>query len=277
MKELERFKKTVLEEYPRMGMDSRFCFRCHKGVPCFNECCRDVNIFLTPYDIIRLKNKLGISSDEFIKKYTLTPFDQNLKYPILLLKMEDDEKKSCPFVGEEGCTVYQDRPWACRMYPLGLASPKEEQRAANDDFFFLLKEEVCRGFDENNEQSVREWIEDQQISLYNEMGQGFKEITLHSYFQEGKNLTPQKMEMFFMVCYNIDKFRAFVFGSTYLDKFDVDEKTREKIKEDDVELLKFGYNWLKFALFGEQTMKVKTDVLESRRKDLEEKQGKKLQ
>lgn len=276
MKELERFKKTVLEEYPRMGMDSRFCFRCHKGVPCFNECCRDVNIFLTPYDIIRLKNKLGITSEEFIKKYTLTPFDQNLKYPILLLKMQDDEKKSCPFVGEEGCTVYQDRPWACRMYPLGLASPKEEQRAANDDFFFLLQEEVCRGFDEDNEQSVREWIEDQQISLYNEMGKGFKEITLHSYFQEGKNLSPEKMEMFFMVCYNIDKFRAFVFGSTFLDKFDVDEKTQEKIKEDDVELLKFGYDWLKFALFGEKTVKVKTDVLETRRKDLEEKQGKKL-
>ena len=163
------------------------------------------------------------------------------------------------------------------MYPLGMASPKEEQQAASDDFFFLLKEEVCRGFDEDNEQSVREWIEDQQISLYNEMGKGFKEITLHSYFQEGKNLTPQKMEMFFMVCYNIDKFRAFVFGSTFLDKFDIDEKTREKIREDDVELLKFGYGWLKFALFGEKTMKVKTDVLESKRKDLEEKQGKKLQ
>jgi Fe-S-cluster containining protein len=276
MKELERFKKTVLEEYPRMGMDSRFCFRCHKGVPCFNECCRDVNIFLTPYDIIRLKNKLEISSEEFLKKYTITPFDQNLKYPILLLKMQDDEKKSCPFVGEEGCTVYQDRPWACRMYPLGLASPKEEQPMEKNDFFFLLKEEVCRGFDEDNEQSVREWIEDQQINLYNEMGKGFKEITLHSYFQEGKDLSPQRMEMFFMVCYNIDKFRDFVFKSTFLDKFEVDEETLEKIRDDDVELLNFGYRWLELALFGEKTLDIKADVLEAGRKDLEEKQGKKL-
>lgn len=276
MKELERFKKTVLEEYPRMGMDSRFCFRCHKGVPCFNECCRDVNIFLTPYDIIRLKNQLGISSEEFIKKYTITPFDQNLKYPILLLKMQDDDKKSCPFVGEEGCTVYQDRPWACRMYPLGLASPREEQQAEKDDFYFLLKEEVCRGFDEDNEQSVREWIEDQQINLYNEMGKGFKEITLHSYFQEGKDLSPQRMEMFFMVCYNIDKFRDFVFKSTFLDKFDIDPETQRKIKDDDVELLNFGYRWLRFALFGEKTIDVKSEALEAKRQDLEQKQGKKL-
>jgi len=272
MKELERFKKTVLEEYPRLGLDSRFCFRCHQGVPCFNECCRDVNIFLTPYDIIRLKNKLGITSEEFIKKYTITPFDQNLKYPILLLQMEDDEKKSCPFVGEEGCTVYSDRPWACRMYPLGLASPKEGHRTEKDDFYFLIKEEVCRGFDEDNEISVKEWMEDQEIDLYNKMGQGFKEITLHSYFQEGKDLSPQKMEMFFLVCYNIDKFRGFILNSSFLDKFEVDEETQRNIEKDDVALLAFGYDWLKFALFGEKTMKIKTDVLDAKQKELKDKQ-----
>lgn len=273
MKELERFKKTVLEEYPRMGMDSRFCFRCHKGVPCFNECCRDVNIFLTPYDIIRLKNRLGMTSEEFIKKYTITPFDQNLKYPILLLKMEDDDKKSCPFVAEEGCAVYSDRPWACRMYPLGLASPKEGHQTEKDDFYFLLKEEVCRGFAEDNEQSVKEWIEDQEIDLYNRIGRGFKEITLHSYFQEGKDLSPKKMEMFFMVCYNIDKFRDFIFSSSFLDKFEIDEKLPQKLKEDDVALLEFGYDWLKFALFGEKTMTIKAEILEAKQKELREKQG----
>lgn len=274
MKELERFKKTVLEEYPRMGMDSKFRFKCHRGVPCFNECCRDVNIFLTPYDIIRLKKKLGITSEEFIKKYTITPFDQNLKYPILLLKMEDDEKKSCPFVAEEGCTVYSDRPWACRMYPLGLASPKEGHQTEKDDFYFLLKEEVCKGFAEDNEQSVKEWIEDQEINLYNQIGRGFKEITLHSYFQEGKDLSPKKMEMFFMVCYNIDKFRDFIFSSSFLDKFEIDEELPQKLKEDDVALLEFGYDWLKFALFGEETMTIKTEILEARQKELGEKQGK---
>ncbi len=273
MKELERFKKTVLEEYPRLGLDSKFCFQCHKGVPCFNECCRDVNIFLTPFDIIRLRNKLEITSEEFIKRYTIAPFDQNLKYPILLLKMEDDGKKSCPFVGADGCAVYSDRPWACRMYPLGLASPKQGHQTEKDDFYFLIKEEVCRGFDENNELSVKEWIEDQEIDLYNQMGQGFKEITLHSYFQEGKDLSPQKMEMFFMVCYNIDKFRSLILDSSFLDKFEVDEDTQRKIKKDDVALLDFGYNWLKFALFGEKTISIKADVLEAKQKELEEKQG----
>ena len=274
MKELERFKQTVLEEYPRMGLDSRFCFRCHKGVPCFNECCHDVNIFLTPYDIIRLKKKLGITSGEFIKKYTLTPFDQNLKYPVLLLEMRDDEHKSCPFVGKDGCTVYEDRPWSCRMYPLGLVSPRENHPTEKDDFYFLLKEPVCKGFEEEQEQSVKEWIEDQQIALYNEIGQGYKELTLHPYFQEGNNLSPQKMEMFFTVCYDIDKFRDFVFNTSLLDKFEIDKETLAKIKDDDVELLNFGYDWLKFALFGEKTMTIKEDVKDAKQKEIDRKTGK---
>ena len=57
--------------------------------------------------------------------------------------------------------------------------------------------------------------------------------------------------MFFMVSYNIDKFRKFVFESTFLERFELDAETIEKIKTDEVELLKFGVNWLKGILFKE--------------------------
>jgi Fe-S-cluster containining protein len=268
MREIERLKEEILKEYPRLSGDSSFTFECHRGVPCFNECCGDVNIFLTPYDIIRLKNNLGLTSGEFLKKYTLSPFDENLKYPVILLKMNDDKKKSCPFVSEDGCTVYPDRPWACRMYPLGLASPKEDHKQLNKEFYFLLKESICRGFEEKRKQTVDEWLADQGIEEYNRMGEYFKEITLHSFFQKGGNLDPKKVEMFFTVCYNIDKFREFVFQSSFFEKFVVDDAFKEKIKEDDVELLKLGYQWLRFALFGEKTMMVKEDVLEARKKEL---------
>ena len=45
----------------RIGADSRFKFKCHKDVKCFTKCCRGINIILTPYDIIRMKNRLGAS------------------------------------------------------------------------------------------------------------------------------------------------------------------------------------------------------------------------
>ena len=55
--------------------------------------------------------------------------------------------------------------------------------------------------------------------------------------------------MFFMVSYNIDKFREFVFESSFLKRFDIDEKTLIKIKNDEIELLQFGVEWLKGILF----------------------------
>lgn len=274
MREIEKFKEEILKEYPRLTKDSEFTFRCHKGVPCFNECCGDVNIFLTPYDIVRLKNKLGITSAEFLKKYTLVPFDENLMYPVILLKMNDDEKKTCPFVGKDGCGVYADRPWACRMYPLGMASPRDDAGNTDKEFYFLLKEPICKGFEENKKQTVGDWLESEGIEEYNLMGQDFKELTLHPFFSDKKNLSPQKIEMFFTSCYDIDKFRDFLFGSSFFDKFEIEDTAKDKIREDDVELLKFGHRWLRFALFGEKTLTVKKGIFKAKKEELAEKSKK---
>jgi len=270
MSEIEKFKEEILKDYPRLSAEDSFKFACHSDVPCYNKCCRDVNIFLTPYDIIRLKNNLGITSGEFLSKYTISPFDKNLKYPVVLLEM-DEKTRKCPFVKKEGCSVYHDRPWSCRMYPLGLASPGESSKELQQEFYFLLKEAVCRGFEEEKNWTVNEWIENQGIREFDEMGQLFKELTTHRFFQQDKPLSPDKIEMFFMVCYHIDKFRKFVFESTFLEKFEVDEMTREKIRTDDIELLRFGVGWLRFALFAEKTLAVKETVLSEKEKELAEK------
>ena len=271
MREIENLKEAILKEYPRLDLNNEFEFECHPGVPCFNDCCGDVNIFLTPYDIIRLKNRLGITSEEFLSKYTLSPFDKNLKYPVVLLQMEDNEKKTCPFVGESGCQVYEDRPWACRMYPLGLASPSDDNKQMGKEFYFLLQESVCKGFECNRKITVSDWLKDQGITDYNEMGEQFKKITLHKFFQDENNLTPKKLDMFFTVCYNIDKFRKFLFESSFFEKFEIEKATKSKIEKDDVELLKFGYQWLRFSLFGEKTIKVKTEVFEAKKQELQNK------
>ena len=46
-----------------------------------------------------------------------------------------------------------------------------------------------------------------------------------------------------------EKFKAFVFESSFLDRYKVDAATLKKIKADEVELLKFGLKWLKGVLF----------------------------
>jgi Fe-S-cluster containining protein len=271
MREIERLKEEILKNYPKLTKDSPFSFACHPSVPCFNACCADVNIFLTPYDILRLKNHLGMTSEEFLSKHTISLFDKDLKYPVILLAMNEDEKKCCPLVGDGGCTVYEDRPWACRMYPLGMGSQKEACDGSDGDFYFLLKEDVCKGHAEKNPMTVAGWLEDQGIDEYDTMGYFFKELTLHEFFQSEEKLPPKKIDMFFLASYDLDTFRDFLFDSTFFDKFEVDDDVREKMKDDDVELLKFGYYWLRFALFGEKTLTVKGDVLEARQKELDEK------
>ena len=269
-KNIQNLKESILKEYDRLGLDDKFTFACHPGVSCFNQCCSDVNIFLTPYDVLRLKNRLGIPSWEFLDKYTLQPIDKNLQYPVVLMKMRETAEINCHFVEKGGCTVYEDRPWACRMYPLGLASPKEEEHIAETDFYFLLHEEVCKGFEESdNEWTVKGWMENQGVIQYDEFGRLFKEITLHPYLQRGKAFDPPKMEMFHMVCYNLDKFRALLFNTSFFDRFVVDESVKKKIETDDEELLKFGFNWLKFSLYGEKTMEINP---EAQRKVLYEKE-----
>jgi hypothetical protein len=63
--------------------------------------------------------------------------------------------------------------------------------------------------------------------------------------------------MFFLVSYNIDKFREFVFDSTFLQRYEVDASLSAAIKNDEIALLKFGLKWLKWLLFKEGDFKMK--------------------
>jgi len=260
----EQLKEKIISGHDRLGPEDTFHFSCHPGISCFNKCCADVNIFLSPYDVLRLRQRLGMSSTEFLQKHTLLPVQKDMKTPVVLLRMNEDEARSCPFLTKEGCGVYPDRPWPCRMYPLGLASSRDTPDGwQGERFYFLLQEEGCMGFSEPREWTVKGWMEDQGVEEYDRWGEAYKELTLHKYFEEGNILRPEKMEMFYMATYDLEKFREFVFQSSLLDRFEVDEDLVEELSYSDEALLQFGFLWLRFALFGEKTMKVKANVVEA--------------
>jgi Fe-S-cluster containining protein len=270
---LGELERKVLEEYPRLGPSDKFQFSCHPGVKCFNKCCSDVNIVLTPYDVLRMKNRLGITSSEFLDKYALLPVNKEMKTPMVLLRMNEDEDKTCQFLTEEGCGIYSDRPWPCRMYPLGMAAQKDtEDGWRGDRFYFLLQEKGCMGFEEQKSWKVDEWLESQGLDEYEEWGEAFKELTLHEVFEDDEGeLSPEKMHMLFTACYDLDKFREFVFESTLLQRFEIDEDFVHEMRCDDEALLRFAYLWLRFSLFGEKTVKVKQHVAEAFKGSVEKK------
>ena len=268
----EQLQERILTEYPRLGPEDTFRFACHPGVSCFNKCCADVNIFLSPYDVLRMKRRLGMKSGDFLDKYALMPVHKDMRTPVVVLRMSDNQAKSCPFLTEGGCGIYSDRPWPCRMYPLGLAAQKDTPDGwRGERFYFLLQEEGCKGWNEAKEWTVRQWLEDQGIEEYDLWGEQFKELTLHKFFEQGGVLSPEKMHMLFTACYDLDSFRKMVFESTMLHRFDVDEDFIEEMRYDDEGLLRFAYLWLRFSLFGEPTVKVRPQVVEAFKGNLDKK------
>jgi Fe-S-cluster containining protein len=237
-------------ETNRLGLKSKFKFQCHKGVKCFTKCCRGINIILTPYDIIRLKNRLSLSSEEFMAIYTAPQLFEKTDLPVVTLKMADDDQKSCPFVRDDGCILYEDRPTTCRYYPLGVAALSHKEGADDEDFFFFVHEPHCLGFEEDKEWTVEAWRKDQEVDIQDEINADWTDLVVRKRsFPANVKLTEHSKQMFFMVSYNIDKFKAFVFESSFLDRYKVDAATLKKIKADEVELLKFGLKWLKGVLF----------------------------
>jgi Fe-S-cluster containining protein len=268
-KAFENFKEQVLRDGPRLGDNDKFCFGCHKDLECFNHCCHDVNIFLTPYDVIRLKRCLGVSSETFLARHCVVPFSKNLKYPVVTLKMADDEAKSCPFLREpEGCSVYEHRPWSCRMYPLGRAAPPKEG-VVDRAFHFMVEDEFCLGSRSDREWTVGDWLHDQGVDAYDRMGRAFQEIALHPGLQCEEALKPESMDMLFMVCYDLDRFRRFVFESSFLKTFALAEVTVDAIRSDDEALMALGFDWLRFALWREPTLKIRKDVIEAKKASMD--------
>jgi len=251
----------------KLTKDSRFKFRCHPKVRCFTACCSNVNIALPPFDLLRLRRRLGLTADEFIKQYgDIQVLDKTL-LPVVTLRMRDDAKKSCPFVTPEGCTVYEDRPNICRYYPVGMATLRKlDAEGGKDEFYFMTKEDHCKGFEEDHQWTIGEWRADQGADLYDEMNRGWMEILIKKKSHgQGKPFPDIKNEMFFKMSFDTDYFRAFVFNSTFLELYDIPAERIEKVRTDDTELLKLSYEWLRQAIFAEETLPFKPGALEKRK------------
>jgi len=235
-------------------LNEKFKFECHQGLPCFNTCCRDISIFLTPYDVLRMRRSTGLSSQEFLQKYTSTMLADD-GIPLVMLKMRTDENQTCPFVEPGGCAIYLDRPWSCRMYPVFPLSSEELE--------FLIEERPsCLGFREERESTVSEWKTQQDIDAYDQMNKGYKEITQHEFFQKGNILDSGKAKLLYSACYDLDWFRKFLFNTRFFEKYDVENDLIEKMRDDDGELLKFGYRWVRSILFSEDTLRLKDEAME---------------
>ena len=265
----------------KLTMNSKIKFRCHPGVECFTACCRGIKIVLTPYDILTLKNRLNMPSHEFIHKYTTPVFLEKTDMPGVALKLAEDGDHKCPFVTPEGCTVYTDRPSACRYYPVGMADFHEgggsmgEGHDQNEEekFFFIVKEDHCKGFEEDKEWTVAEWRKDQGVDVRDEMNKEWLRLVMRrKSFGHQATLSEQAQRMFFMASTDLDHFRKFVLESSFLDTYIIDDETVEKITNDDIELMLFSFKYLANALFGAEGLSMREDKIQAKVEEIKQRQ-----
>lgn len=95
-------------------------YTCHQC----RRCCRNKRIRVNPYEVYRLARNRGMSTTEFLAVHTLCGGTE-------LARREDG---TCVFLTEAGCGVHTDRPFVCRLYPLG-----RRVLAGEPDTYFLTE------------------------------------------------------------------------------------------------------------------------------------------
>ncbi len=236
-----------------VSLNDTFKFSCSEQTPCFTECCQDLNQCLTPYDILRLKNHLNLSSTLFLENYTTQHIGPDSGLPIITLKTDPLGALKCPFVSRSGCRVYRDRPSSCRTYPLVRLASQSRKTGKITEQYLLLKEPHCLGFNQGHTWTTRSWISDQGVAAYNHMNDLLMEIiSLKNRLLPGP-LDVKSSRLFHMACYDLDTFRSKIFAKGRLDDWIVDDNTLDAVANDDEALLKLGLKWIKYKLFGNGT------------------------
>ncbi len=196
-----------------------------------------------------------MSSDQFLDMHVDLVLRASNFFPEVLLKMSDDKEKTCPFLTELGCSIYSDRPDTCRTFPVEQGVYCDAAGRITKWVHFFRPPDFCLGQHENKVWTIQSWAQDQGAVVYNKMTARWSEIK--RLFQENpwgpEGPEGRKAKMAFMATYNVDQFRNFLFNSTFLKRYVLKPAIRKKIRNDDVALMTFGFEWVKFFVWGRPT------------------------
>lgn len=252
--------------------DTRFKFRCYQGISCFNACCKRADVTLAPYDILQLKQRFGLTSEEFLKQYTV-PFriDQD---SVPGLKLRTDDEGTCLMMdGENGCKVYEDRPTVCRYYPVALLNMRKKDSSQAEENYSLISESHCKGRLEDREINIEDYRLEQGCKEYDDRNRDWYRLVLKKKSAGLGVGRPSEMslQVFFMASYNLDMFRRFVLSENFRRSYQLNDAFFQAIKTDDLILMDFSFQFLRQALFGEKSIEEVENAWEKRveeRKDI---------
>ena len=258
---MKSIQADKLKDLPgrRIKEGETFSFRCHSEIACFNLCCRNLNLFLYPYDVVRLKSSLKMTSDEFLDGYVDVVLREGNYFPDVLLRMADNAERTCPFLCDAGCRVYPDRPDTCRTFPVEQGVLHGPGKKGGQRVCFFRPPDFCEGQHEDQAWTLASWASDQDAELFNKMTYEWALVKALFHQNPWKNEGPEGpgAKMAFMATYNVDAFREFVFKSSFLKRYKVKSALLKKLKTDDLAMVRFGFEWVKLFVWGIQSKKIR--------------------
>lgn len=232
----------------RLGPEEEFNFRCHSRLNCFNSCCRNKRLNLFPYDLLRLRLGLSISSEKVLEKYIEPEVDPQSGWPMLRLRLESDGR--CPFVTERGCAIYIHRPACCRIYPLARAIAPGIDNNGLREIFFIHNSGTCMGWDASESQTIEQWNTNQQLTEYHKANNRIMSFFMHPDRSRPMKLSERQFHAVIMALYNLDVFREAVSNPEFGERYNISpELISSAIKSDEV-LLDLGQEWLTAQFFN---------------------------
>ncbi len=243
-------QKELPDNFHPIKANEKFSFSWHPGVPCFTECCRQLDLVLTPYDVLRLKKHFDMHSGSFLEKYVIVEWEQPMVFPACYLTMVDDGRASCVFVADSGCTVYANRPGACRAYPVGRGASRKGDGSIEEQFI-LIKEPHCKGFAEKTEQTASGYFANQELDDYNRYNDPLMQLMQHPRIHFGFRPSKEQLDQFILALYNLDMFRQEMADGRISLNRPLNATELQALAGDDEELLLLGIRWLMQEFYGE--------------------------
>lgn len=235
--------------YPELDFDGSFRFSCGPHISCFVDCCTGTNIWLYPFDVLRISRALGISTTEFIRRHCRY-FDSPPHFPVLLLKSADNGKGRCPFALDSGCSVYPDRPWVCRLFPVVPTECRTDETAECDRRFNIFVWKGCRGVGTGPETTIREWWLNAGMAVYEETYLDWQKLTEE--LKLSGQLTGEKAEMFSLGSFDPDRLLHNLRSNEYADIFPLEAEKLHRAADDDIFLMQLACRWLRRVLLDKE-------------------------
>ena len=134
---------------------------------CSSTCCKaTAPIVLNPYEIARICKAAALSYEELLD---VLDTDRAKGFPLVMLPRDP----VCHFWTATGCRIYDARPLACRLFPLGRVFEN------NRSHIVLPEVNRCSGLVPAPAKTVTAYLQEQDTALFIEMADCWIEFVSH--------------------------------------------------------------------------------------------------